>query len=128
MLQVLVCATIRFESAIMTDARSTPDLKDGVRQFWNSDPCGTRYLEGANSFAAHAQARYTLEPYIHEFAEFSSSRGMRVLEIGVGMGADYLRMAEERSCTRPAVDLSSPRRSKRARAACWPLAINPICK
>jgi ubiquinone/menaquinone biosynthesis C-methylase UbiE len=31
-----------------------------------------------------------LEPYIHEFAGFAQARGKRVLEIGVGMGADYL--------------------------------------
>jgi ubiquinone/menaquinone biosynthesis C-methylase UbiE len=34
--------------------------------------------------------RYDLEPYIAEFAQFGSARGLRVLEVGVGMGADYL--------------------------------------
>ncbi len=64
--------------------------KNGVREFWNSDPCGTRYLEGKDDFEAHARARYALEPYIFDFANFRGSRGLKVLEIGVGMGADYL--------------------------------------
>jgi SAM-dependent methyltransferase len=66
------------------------EQKNEVRRFWNSDPCGTRYLEGEEGFDAHARSRYALEPYIPEFAKFQSARGMRVLEIGVGMGADYL--------------------------------------
>ena len=66
------------------------DLKSEVRDFWNSDPCGTRYLESPDDFDAHTRSRYALEPYIPDFAQFSASRGLRVLEVGVGMGADYL--------------------------------------
>lgn len=64
--------------------------KESVREFWNSEPCGTRYLEGKEDFDAHARARYALEPFIFEFAQFPASKGLNVLEIGVGMGADYL--------------------------------------
>jgi ubiquinone/menaquinone biosynthesis C-methylase UbiE len=74
----------------MANAQSTPDLKDEVREFWNSDPCGTRYLETPEDFDSHARARYALEPHIPEFAQFALSRGLKVLEVGVGMGADYL--------------------------------------
>ena len=74
----------------MANARSTPDLKQDVQKFWNSDPCGTRYLDGGEDFEAHARARYELEPYIADFAQFASARNLKVLEIGVGMGADYL--------------------------------------
>jgi ubiquinone/menaquinone biosynthesis C-methylase UbiE len=79
----------------VANARSIPelkpsDLKNEVQEFWNADPCGTRYLDSEEDFEAHARARYALEPYIPEFAQFASSRGLRVLEIGVGMGADYL--------------------------------------
>ena len=66
-----------------------PGLKDQVADFWNAEPCGTRYLGDSAEFAAHAQARYSLEPFIPRFAGFATSRGKRVLEIGVGMGADY---------------------------------------
>jgi ubiquinone/menaquinone biosynthesis C-methylase UbiE len=82
------------------------DLKDQVREFWNSDPCGSRYLEGAEDFEAHARARYALEPYISEFAKFAQSRGLRVLEIGVGMGADYLEWLKAGARV-SGVDLSS---------------------
>ena len=68
----------------------TTAQKEEVREFWNADPCGTRYLEGKEDFDAHARARYVLEPYIFDFARFQSARGLKVLEIGVGMGADYL--------------------------------------
>jgi ubiquinone/menaquinone biosynthesis C-methylase UbiE len=69
---------------------SSTAQKGAVRDFWNADPCGTRYLEGEEDFKAHARARYELEPHIFEFAQFSHSRGQKVLEVGVGMGADYL--------------------------------------
>jgi SAM-dependent methyltransferase len=64
--------------------------KNEVREFWNAEPCGTRYLEGKDDFDAHARSRYALEPFIFDFAQFQSARGLKVLEIGVGMGADYL--------------------------------------
>jgi len=79
----------------MAHARPIPDLtkpdqKEKVREFWDSDPCGARYFDGGEGFEAHARARYSLEPFIPEFAGFASAAGLRVLEIGVGMGADYL--------------------------------------
>lgn len=69
---------------------SSPATKEAVRNFWNADPCGTRYLGGTRDFDAHARKRYELEPFIFDFAQFSSAHGLKVLEIGVGMGADYL--------------------------------------
>ena len=90
----------------MAKARSIPDLKDEVRDFWNSEPCGSRYLEGAADFDAHARARYSLEPYILDFAQFAASRNQRVLEIGVGMGADYLQWLKA-GAVATGVDLSS---------------------
>jgi ubiquinone/menaquinone biosynthesis C-methylase UbiE len=70
--------------------RSSAVRKEDVRDFWNADPCGTRYLAGSNDFDAHTHARYSLEPYIFDFAQFQNAGGLKVLEIGVGMGADYL--------------------------------------
>jgi hypothetical protein len=51
-------------------------LKDEVRHFWNAEPCGSRYLEGADdleAFEAQARSRYALEP---QHTKFSSARGL----------------------------------------------------
>ena len=64
-------------------------LKNQVTEFWNAEPCGTRYLDHPTEFECQTRARYRLEPYIPQFAGFAGSRDLRVLEIGVGMGADY---------------------------------------
>ena len=82
------------------------DLKDDVRDFWNADPCGSRYLGELEDYDAHARARYQLEPHIHDFAGFAGARGKRVLEIGVGMGADYLEWLKA-GAVASGVDLSS---------------------
>jgi ubiquinone/menaquinone biosynthesis C-methylase UbiE len=74
----------------MSEALPVAGLKEEVREFWNADPCGSRYLGDHTDFEAHARARYRLETYIREFAGFAQSAGQRVLEVGVGMGADYL--------------------------------------
>ena len=81
-------ACIRYSLCVASTA-AAPDLKHRVAEFWDREPCGTRYLNTENNFQAHAQARYALEPHIPDFAKFAESRGLRVLEIGVGLGADY---------------------------------------
>jgi ubiquinone/menaquinone biosynthesis C-methylase UbiE len=71
--------------------------KDRVREFWNEASCGEAlYLTGSEIAAYEAQAskRYELEPYIETFARFPEAAGKRVLEIGVGLGADHQRFAE----------------------------------
>jgi ubiquinone/menaquinone biosynthesis C-methylase UbiE len=90
----------------MPPAPQTPELKTQVRNFWNADPCGSRYLGEQGDLEAHARARYRLEPYIPGFAGFEESTGKRVLEIGVGMGADYLEWLKA-GAKATGVDLSS---------------------
>lgn len=71
--------------------------KQRVRDFWNDASCGEQlYLQGSDraSYEAQARMRYQLEPYIVDFAGFDQARGQRVLEIGVGLGADHQRFAE----------------------------------
>lgn len=58
-----------------------------VKAFWETEACGERYGAEQDSH------RYELEPEILTFADFGSAAGDRVLEIGVGMGADFLRWA-----------------------------------
>lgn len=84
----------------------TPELKTQVQDFWDADPCGSRYLGEQGDFEAHARARYALEPYIPAFAGFSESAGRRVLEIGVGIGADYLEWLKA-GAQATGIDLSS---------------------
>lgn len=66
--------------------------KQRVHDFWNEAACGEALLlhgSDAAAYAAQRRERYRLEPYIPAFAEFSRWRGARVLEIGVGLGADH---------------------------------------
>lgn len=42
-------------------------------------------------FAEVERARYELEPFIPGFAQFEHWRGKRVLEVGVGLGTDFVR-------------------------------------
>ena len=90
----------------MPRASNSSALKDDVRNFWDADPCGSRYLGDHADFEAHARARYELEPFIRDFAGFAHSAGQRVLEIGVGMGADYLEWLKA-GAHPSGVDLSS---------------------
>lgn len=82
-----------------TEARE-PEVKAGKQQvhdFWEEASCGeSLYLTGTDRDAYEAQAatRYALEPYIVDFAEFDAAAGKRVLEIGVGLGADHQRFAQ----------------------------------
>jgi len=71
--------------------------KRAVEEFWDKASCGEDlYLQNQqrDGYIEHARRRYQLEPIIEEFAEFASLAGKRVLEIGVGLGADHQRFAQ----------------------------------
>jgi ubiquinone/menaquinone biosynthesis C-methylase UbiE len=74
----------------------TPKLE--VKNFWEQASCGEElYLKGDNekhAFINQSVERYTLEPEILKFAEFSKAANKTVLEIGVGLGADHQQFAE----------------------------------
>jgi hypothetical protein len=64
--------------------------KDEVHNFWNDAACGEKLLLPAfdiAGFRAQAVERYRLEPYILPFADFVRTKGCKVLEIGLGLGA-----------------------------------------
>lgn len=90
--------------------------KEEVREFWNAQPCGTRYLSGHDDFEAHDRARYSLEPFIFDFADFQSAKGLKVLEIGVGMGADFLQWLKAGALA-TGIDLSATSIEKARRRA-----------
>jgi ubiquinone/menaquinone biosynthesis C-methylase UbiE len=101
-------------------------MKGAVGNFWNSEPCGTRYLDRRQSYEAHAEARYALEPHIWAFADFPSAQGKRVLEIGVGIGADYEQWLRAGAIA-SGVDLS-PRSLENARNRCQQAGFAPDLK
>lgn len=72
--------------------------KQLVADFWNAAACGEElYMNGDNlksQFNHQAQERYRLEPLIISFVQFENWSQQKVLEIGVGLGADHQRFAE----------------------------------
>lgn len=72
--------------------------KKNVKDFWNENSCGEDlYLSNKkkDGYSEHSNKRYNLEGYlIFPFAEFEKSNGLKVLEIGVGLGADHQKFAE----------------------------------
>jgi SAM-dependent methyltransferase len=71
------------------------DQKERVRTFWEEEPCGAEHAatpEGTPEFFEEVErVRNELDPYIPRFADFEGARGKRVLEIGVGLGTDFIR-------------------------------------
>ncbi|MBV9466638.1 MAG: class I SAM-dependent methyltransferase, partial [Solirubrobacterales bacterium] len=71
--------------------------KQSVRDYWEAEPCGSHRASaepGTTSYFEQVErARYELEPFIPEFAQFEHWRGRDVLEVGVGMGTDFVRFA-----------------------------------
>jgi SAM-dependent methyltransferase len=71
--------------------------KGRVRAFWERTPCGSwdaTAPEGTSEYFAQIERRrYELEPFIPRYADFASTRGQAVLEIGVGLGTDHVQFA-----------------------------------
>jgi SAM-dependent methyltransferase len=73
------------------------DLKERVRAFWQEHPCGSKFSDaeiGTREFFDRVeQHRYEKEWHIPAAADFASTCGLRVLEIGCGLGTDGLQFA-----------------------------------
>src|SRR3989441_7416712 len=80
----------------MSDLNST--LKSRVRAFWEANPCGVKFADvepGSRLFYELVEAhRYTKEWHIPSAADFASAHGLKVLEIGCGMGTDGAQFAK----------------------------------
>src|SRR3989442_1852969 len=74
------------------------DLKQRVRAFWQAHPCVTKFSDaeiGTPEFFASLEAhRYRKEWHIPVAANFAAARGLRVLEIGCGLGTDGAQFAK----------------------------------
>jgi SAM-dependent methyltransferase len=70
-------------------------LKDEVRRFWEAQPCGTKTASsppGSPAFFEEVERwRYSVEPFIPEIAGFETAAGKDVLEVGIGLGTDFVR-------------------------------------
>src|SRR5918994_2235194 len=85
----------RLESGPVSTTSSGVDQKGRVRDFWEEEPCGSEHAaapEGSPEFFAEVErTRNELDPYIARFADFDGARGKQILEIGVGLGTDFIR-------------------------------------
>ena len=77
---------------------SNNNLKERVRAFWQEHPCGTKFADaepGSPRFYELVEEhRYSKEWHIPAAADFSSSAGLKVLEIGCGLGTDGAQFAK----------------------------------
>lgn len=94
------------------------ELKDRVKSHWEHEVCGIRFAVSEDRrkfFQEISSARYAVESYIPEFADFENYRGKAILEIGVGAGSDFERWvlagadATGIDLTRSAVELTRER-------------------
>ena len=72
--------------------------KQRVKDFWDVASCGEElFLKSADrrGYEEQSISRFSLEGgMIDSLADFEGVRGMRMLEIGVGLGADHQKFAE----------------------------------
>ncbi len=72
-------------------------LKNQVKNYWNTAACGTEFINqqkfSREYFEAIESFRYTIEPEIFSFAQFTRFHDKKILEIGVGAGTDFLQWA-----------------------------------
>src|SRR5947209_19432001 len=85
-----------FDSSQTVDTDS--EWKGRVRAFWQAHPCGTKFSDaevGTREFFERIEAhRYAKEWHIPDAADFTGARGLRVLEIGCGLGTDGAQFAK----------------------------------
>lgn len=79
----------------MSPATQDEALKAEVRDYWNAGPCGSTDSTadpGTPEFFADVERRrYELEPFIPDFARWDKLSGVKMLEIGVGLGTDFVQ-------------------------------------
>jgi SAM-dependent methyltransferase len=75
----------------------TSDIKERIINYWNQQPCNIGHSDypigTIEYFEAVTAKRYRAEPHILDFAGFHLWRGLRVLEVGCGIGTDAEQFA-----------------------------------
>ena len=73
------------------------DLKTRVHDFWQANPCGTKFAQAEvgtrEFFDAVERHRYETESHIRDCIGFDRWRGRDVLEVGCGLGTDAINFA-----------------------------------
>jgi len=84
-------------SSTFKSTKANDELKERVRAFWQAHPCGTKFSDaemGTREFFERVEAhRYAKEWHIRDAAGFAGASGLRVLEIGCGLGTDGAQFA-----------------------------------
>jgi ubiquinone/menaquinone biosynthesis C-methylase UbiE len=79
-------------------SETNQNLKERVRAFWQTNPCGVKFADaepGTRHFYELVEAhRYGTEWHIPSAADFAGTRGLKVLEIGCGLGTDGAQFAK----------------------------------
>lgn len=82
----------------MSISESDNSLKERVRAFWQAHPCGTKFADAAPGtrlfFERVEEHRYRTEWHIPGAADFARTKGLKVLEIGCGLGTDGAQFAK----------------------------------
>ncbi|MBA2527414.1 MAG: class I SAM-dependent methyltransferase [Pyrinomonadaceae bacterium] len=69
-----------------------------MRAFWQANPCGTKFADAAPGtrrfYELVEDHRYGKEWHIPQAAEFARAEGLKVLEIGCGLGTDGAQFAK----------------------------------
>jgi ubiquinone/menaquinone biosynthesis C-methylase UbiE len=70
---------------------------EDVKTFWDERPCNVRHskslLGSIEYFNEVEQRKYFVEPHIPFFANFNQWKGLKVLEVGCGIGTDAVNFA-----------------------------------
>lgn len=72
-------------------------LKRAVQSFWDRKPCGSQHVDkpiGSRTFFEEYDAfRMKVHPYLADIIQPSKYLGLKVLEVGCGIGSDAARIA-----------------------------------
>ena len=86
------------------------EIKLKVAEFWDGHPCGSfasdKSVDEVSFFEEVESHRYRAQPFMHGLFDFERFSGLRVLEVGCGLGTD-LRQAAMAGARTVGLDLSA---------------------